>query len=147
MKAGVRYAILERDRFACFYCGRAAPTVILHVDHITPRSGGDDGANNLITACQDCNLGKGARPATDDALQYVCWKHVEKNMDRLKDWRRFHVNFRLPAYDGFITWLANDLPSPFVAPPSEWFEALAAKGTLDTFRWFLRSRRETEASA
>ena len=54
-------AILARDNYTCRYCGRHAPEVELHVDHIFPKSGGgSDGKNNLITSCKDCNLGKGA---------------------------------------------------------------------------------------
>lgn len=59
----LRFDILKRDGFTCQYCGRHPPTVLLHVDHIVPVvDGGEETAENLITACQDCNLGKGARP-------------------------------------------------------------------------------------
>jgi len=46
--------------FACTYCGRTPPAVTLEVDHIHPSSkGGTDEHENLITACFDCNRGKG----------------------------------------------------------------------------------------
>lgn len=55
----LRFSVLQRDRFTCQYCGRKAPDVVLHVDHILPKSrGGTDVAENLKTACADCNLGK-----------------------------------------------------------------------------------------
>lgn len=55
----LRFKILHRDNFTCQYCGRKAPEVILHVDHIRPVSkGGDNRESNLITACYDCNMGK-----------------------------------------------------------------------------------------
>lgn len=56
-----RFAVLERDGFKCRYCGRgAAQQAVLHVDHILPKSaGGGDELENLITACQECNYGKG----------------------------------------------------------------------------------------
>ena len=55
-----RFLVLSRDGFCCHYCGRGAPDVVLHVDHIFPRSkGGNDALENLLTACADCNLGKG----------------------------------------------------------------------------------------
>lgn len=58
----LRFTILERDQFTCRYCGRSAPDVALHVDHIVPRvEGGTDHESNLVTACADCNLGKGRR--------------------------------------------------------------------------------------
>lgn len=55
----IRFFILNRDNFTCQYCGRKSPNVVLHVDHIIPRSkGGTSNKNNLITACMECNLGK-----------------------------------------------------------------------------------------
>jgi 5-methylcytosine-specific restriction endonuclease McrA len=33
-----RFRILNRDGFACRYCGRKAPDVMLQVDHIVARS-------------------------------------------------------------------------------------------------------------
>ena len=59
-----QYIIFERDDFTCFYCGKTSYTdkVKLHVDHIFPRSlGGISTADNLVTACQLCNLSKHTR--------------------------------------------------------------------------------------
>lgn len=56
-----RFEVLERDGFRCRYCGAEASEARLHVDHRHPRSrGGSDKFWNLVTACADCNLGKGA---------------------------------------------------------------------------------------
>lgn len=54
------YYIFKRDNFTCQYCGRNPKDgVKLHVDHILPLTkGGGNSANNLITACQTCNLEK-----------------------------------------------------------------------------------------
>ena len=65
----LRYEVFKRDGFCCQYCGRSSPQVMLHVDHIKPvAAGGDNNIMNLITACSDCNLGKGARSLSDDAV-------------------------------------------------------------------------------
>lgn len=82
----VRFEVFKRDQFTCQYCGRKAPDVILeprpvgtddadgtgirlHIDHIEPRAlGGADDVLNYVTACADCNLGKGARPLADDSV-------------------------------------------------------------------------------
>jgi hypothetical protein len=57
----VRWAILSRDEYRCVCCGRGAPDVELHIDHIHPRSkGGSDFYGNLRTLCSECNIGKGA---------------------------------------------------------------------------------------
>jgi hypothetical protein len=63
----LRYAILERDGFACRSCGA---TNCLEVDHIIPRSkGGLTVEANLQVLCADCNRGKGARlPSSISAI-------------------------------------------------------------------------------
>lgn len=59
----VRFEVFKRDGFTCQYCGAHPPDVVLHVDHINPVAlGGANDSDNLITACECCNLGKGARP-------------------------------------------------------------------------------------
>ncbi len=40
-------SFIFRDNYTCQYCGR------------TPQDGGKDTYENLITACMDCNMGKG----------------------------------------------------------------------------------------
>lgn len=56
-----RFEILRRDQFTCRYCGRVAPSVIVEVDHVMPRSeGGTDEDSNLVAACFECNRGKRA---------------------------------------------------------------------------------------
>jgi hypothetical protein len=63
----LRYAILERDGFACRSCGA---TNCLEIDHIIPRSkGGLTVESNLQVLCADCNRGKGAKlPASISAI-------------------------------------------------------------------------------
>jgi 5-methylcytosine-specific restriction endonuclease McrA len=64
LPARLRFGILQRDGFRCRYCGRPgnAPGVVLHVDHVVPvAAGGATTEDNLLTACDECNLGKAAR--------------------------------------------------------------------------------------
>jgi hypothetical protein len=64
-----RFEVFKRDSFSCQYCGKAAPEVILRLDHIHPVSkGGEDDVMNLITACFECNAGKSDRLLDDDAV-------------------------------------------------------------------------------
>ncbi len=59
----LRMKILQRDGFACRFCGRKAPDVKLHIDHIIPISlGGITEERNLQTLCFDCNMGKKDKP-------------------------------------------------------------------------------------
>jgi 5-methylcytosine-specific restriction endonuclease McrA len=61
IRAQMRFRVLQRDGFRCRYCGRSgsAPGVVLHVDHVVPlAAGGTSTEDNLLTACEECNLGK-----------------------------------------------------------------------------------------
>jgi hypothetical protein len=58
----LRFDVFKRDGFVCAYCGATPPSVLLQVDHIHPvAQGGSNDINNLITSCQPCNIGKGAK--------------------------------------------------------------------------------------
>lgn len=63
----IRWQVFQRDQWKCVACGRNSHDgVILHVDHIQPRSfGGLDVLDNYQTLCNICNIGKGNRDATD----------------------------------------------------------------------------------
>lgn len=89
-----RFEVFKRDKFTCQYCGAKAPDVVLHVDHITPvAEGGDNDIMNLVTACEDCNLGKGARELSDDSAIAVRRKQAEELAERreqiemMRDWQ------------------------------------------------------------
>lgn len=58
----LRFDVFKRDGFKCQYCGTTPEKEVLQVDHIIPvAEGGENDLDNLITSCQPCNLGKGAR--------------------------------------------------------------------------------------
>lgn len=60
-----RFEVFKRDMFTCTYCGQKPPHVVLEVDHIVAvANGGKNGMDNLISACFDCNRGKGANALT-----------------------------------------------------------------------------------
>ena len=68
-----RFEVLKRDGFCCRYCGRSSPDVVMHVDHVIPLSaGGTHDIDNLIAACESCNLGKGPIMLTET----IDWKTV-----------------------------------------------------------------------
>ena len=89
-----RFEVFKRDKFTCQYCGAKAPDVVLHVDHITPvAEGGDNDIMNLVTACEGCNLGKGARCLSDDSAVAVKRKQAEElearreQIEMMRDWQ------------------------------------------------------------
>jgi len=65
----LRFEVFKRDKFTCQYCGSKAPDVVLHVDHLHPvAKGGENDVLNLVTACEGCNSGKGARLIDDSSV-------------------------------------------------------------------------------
>ena len=65
----VRFEIFKRDRFCCVYCGVDGRMTRLVLDHRVPLArGGLDIPENLVTACEPCNSGKGARPLDEADL-------------------------------------------------------------------------------
>ena len=74
----LRFDVFKRDGFTCQYCGRMAPDVVLQIDHVDPvKNGGGNDVLNLITACFDCNSGKGAKKLTDR-------QEIQKQQEQLK---------------------------------------------------------------
>lgn len=59
----LRFEIMKRDGFRCYYCGASPAASPLHVDHVVPiADGGLSVAENLVTACAACNGGKSSVP-------------------------------------------------------------------------------------
>ena len=77
-----RFEVFKRDKFQCQYCGRCPPQVVLELEHINPKcKGGKDVIENYLTACFDCNRGKGKNLLT------TLPKSVEVNLNELKEKR------------------------------------------------------------
>ncbi|MGO8813997.1 MAG: HNH endonuclease [Terriglobia bacterium] len=81
--------IFRRDHFKCSYCGldgqhNFESWLILTIDHVHPHAkGGVRSMDNLVTACQPCNLLKGKRiyKSFQEAKDFVLakreeWRHV-----------------------------------------------------------------------
>lgn len=86
----IRYEALRKHGGRCLCCGRSGKQgVVLHVDHIRPRSLYPDLAlsiNNLQVLCEDCNLGK----SNHDAVEWEhdveeCVKQLQARVTKLKD--------------------------------------------------------------
>lgn len=57
-----RFQVFSRDNFKCVYCGRNPidHNTVLEIEHVHPKAkGGRDSVGNLVTACWECNRGKG----------------------------------------------------------------------------------------
>jgi hypothetical protein len=115
-----RFEVFKRDSFTCQYCGIAAPNVVLHVDHIQPVSKGGDEKDitNLITSCQSCNSGKGARELSDDAVIIRRKKQLDELQERreqlemMMEWQRTLANIDdLTVNEASKFW--NELSQPW----------------------------------
>lgn len=75
-----RRNIMKRDNHTCQYCGKKSD---LTLDHVQPRSrNGKDTWENLVTACDKCNVKKGNR--TPDEAQMPL---------KIKPYRPIHITF------------------------------------------------------
>lgn len=87
----IRFDVFKRDNFTCQYCGRTPPAVVLELDHVIPKGkGGPDTIDNYITACFDCNRGKGKHtldttiPGVDERIKLLKEKRLQlKAFNRL----------------------------------------------------------------
>ena len=89
----LRFEVFKRDQFTCQYCGRKAPDIVLHVDHIMPVSkGSKNNLMNLVTSCMDCNLGKGSTALSDQSTLEKQRRQAEflaqrrEQIEMLRDW-------------------------------------------------------------
>jgi 5-methylcytosine-specific restriction endonuclease McrA len=60
----LRYQVLQRDNSTCQICGKRAPNVVLHLDHIKPISldlswRPSNNPDDYRILCQECNIGRG----------------------------------------------------------------------------------------
>jgi len=84
----LRFEVFKRDSFRCQYCGKSAPDAILECDHIIPvAEGGQNELLNLVTACVDCNRGKGKTLLADKstvAKQKAQLDEMQKQREQLE---------------------------------------------------------------
>jgi hypothetical protein len=122
MSQKLRFEVFKRDSFKCQYCGESAPEVILHVDHIKPVvEGGKNELTNLITACVNCNLGKGKRTLEDHTA-------VEKQKAQLGELneRRLQLEMMMKWREGL-----SDIEETKFGYANEKWEELVAPYTLN----------------
>ena len=128
----IRFEVFKRDGFKCQYCGRSAPDVIVHVDHINPVSkGGDNDLMNLVTSCESCNGGKSDRQLSDNSV-------LEKQRQQLQE-----LNVKREQLEMMIQWrdglksLKEDVVDIVVGKIEEWIEPFTVNdnGRKDIKRW------------
>jgi 5-methylcytosine-specific restriction endonuclease McrA len=84
--ARMKMRVHRRDGFTCRYCGLSRSNcegIVLHADHIiSVRDGGPTTDENLITACDHCNLGKWKDSLTPEEIRQ--FSNDNKSPKRIK---------------------------------------------------------------
>ncbi len=64
--------VFLRDEYICQYCGKNYPQSKLTIDHIIPRCrGGATTWENVVTACNFCNIKKGDKLPTEAGMKLL----------------------------------------------------------------------------
>lgn len=113
-----RFEIFKRDRFRCTYCGATPVDRPMHVDHVKPVvEGGTDAPENLVTACGDCNLGKGGVPL--EKKRHPVGRLTEADLDHAEQIREYLAVQRdvSEAREGLKDYLLQEWERRLGPPP------------------------------
>ena len=103
--AFTRFNVFLRDIFSCQYCGGPFPSEVLTFDHIIPRSkGGTTVWDNVVTACEPCNLKKGHRLLKQAGMQLRRKPGRPTNFELQENGRAFPPNFLHESWRDFLYW-------------------------------------------
>ena len=103
--AFTRFNVFLRDRFSCQYCNGPFPTEMLTFDHVVPRSrGGCTEWENVVTACEPCNLRKGYRLPSEAGMRLRHAPHQPSNFELQENGRAFPPNYLHESWRDFLYW-------------------------------------------
>lgn len=103
--AFTRFNVFLRDRFQCQYCATGFPAEQLTFDHVQPRSrGGRTTWENVVTACQCCNLRKGNRTPRESGMQPARPAAQPTTFQLQENGRAFPPNFLHQSWGDYLYW-------------------------------------------
>ncbi len=103
--AFTRFNVFLRDRFFCQYCGRRFPTQDLTFDHMMPRSrGGRTNWENVVTACQVCNLEKADHLPTRFGFRPIRAPEMPTSHELLEIGRAFPPHYLHKSWRDYLYW-------------------------------------------
>ncbi len=103
--AFTRFNVFLRDRFRCQYCGGNFPSEDLTFDHLVPRSrGGRTTWDNVVTACQTCNLTKGNRTPGNCEMYPLRPVTAPTTYQLQENGRAFPPNYLHESWRDFLYW-------------------------------------------
>lgn len=103
--AFTRFNVFLRDRFSCQYCGTPTATERLTFDHVIPKSrGGATSWENVVAACEPCNLRKGSHlPKAIGMLPLT--RPSQPSVRQLQaNGRAYPPNFLHESWRDFLYW-------------------------------------------
>jgi hypothetical protein len=90
-----RYKIFERDEFRCVYCGKSSieDNISLCIDHVEPYSVKmNSNVYNLVTACYQCNFGKGPYSMRKEIYERVIAENKRRTDNKISRDSQSFVN-------------------------------------------------------
>jgi len=103
--AFTRFNVFLRDRFQCQYCNDQFPAEQLTFDHVLPRSrGGRTTWQNVVTACQCCNLEKGSRTPQESGMPLARPASQPSTFQLQQNGRAFPPNFLHESWSDYLYW-------------------------------------------
>lgn len=115
----LRFEVLRRDRFRCYYCGARGNETTgagLVIDHVTPVAlGGTDDPSNLVASCGDCNSGKSATPTDAELVADVDREVAAYNRARALALQALEANLQAEADYVSDVWDAWNAAAPSYA--------------------------------
>lgn len=103
--AFTRFNVFLRDRFSCQYCGQRFTTQELTFDHVLPRMrGGRTTWENVVTACQACNLRKGSKELKSSGLNLLNKPHQPATHELQNAGRAFPPPFVHTTWRDYLYW-------------------------------------------
>ena len=103
--AFTRFNVFLRDRFRCQYCGEPNRAEELTFDHVLPRSrGGRTTWDNVVTACQCCNLQKGSRTPRECGMWPTQPAAQPSTFQLQENGRAFPPNFLHQSWGDYLYW-------------------------------------------
>jgi len=103
--AFTRFNVFLRDRFACQYCGGRFAVERLTFDHVVPRArGGRTSWDNVVTACEPCNLSKGHRMPGETGIRPLRRPAQPSNYQLQENGRGFPPNYLHESWRDFLYW-------------------------------------------
>jgi len=103
--AFTRFNVFLRDKWTCQYCGEKKKTHELTFDHVTPKSrGGLTEWENILAACQECNLLKGNYLPAECGMFPIRRPFRPTNMQLQVNGRAYPPNFLHESWNDYLYW-------------------------------------------